>query len=178
VLLQILDDGRATDGQGRTVDFKNTVLIMTSNIGSQFIIELAGKDDVEMEKRVLDALRGHFRPEFLNRVDEIIIFHSLHEKQIEKIVGIQLGRLDKLLKDRKIVLELTEDARRLIAEHGYDPVYGARPLKRAIQKYIQDPLAIQLLAGEFHDGDKIVAEVAKTQVEKGAGELVFKKIPA
>lgn len=173
VLLQILDDGRATDGQGRTVDFKNTVLIMTSNIGSQFITELAGKDDAEMEKRVLEALRAHFRPEFLNRIDEIVIFHSLREKQIEQIVGIQLGRLDKLLKERKIVLELTEAARRLIAEHGYDPVYGARPLKRAIQKYLQDPLALKLLAGEFKDGDKITADVSKTQVGKGAGELEF-----
>lgn len=123
----------------------------------------------------MDALRGHFRPEFLNRVDEIIIFHSLKEKQIEKIVGIQLARLDKLLKERKIELELTEAARKLIAEHGYDPVYGARPLKRAIQKYLQDPLALRLLAGEFKDGDKVVADVGKTQVGKGAGELAFRK---
>ncbi len=175
VLLQILDDGRATDGQGRTVDFKNTVLIMTSNIGSQYITDLGGKDDAEMERRVMESLRGHFRPEFLNRVDEIIIFHSLKEKQIEKIVDIQLARLDKLLKERKIELELTEPARKVIAEHGYDPVYGARPLKRAIQKYLQDPLALQLLAGEFKDGDKVVADVSKTQVGKGAGELAFRK---
>lgn len=175
VLLQILDDGRATDGQGRTVDFKNTVLIMTSNIGSQYITELGGKDDEEMEKRVMEALRGHFRPEFLNRVDETIIFHSLREAEIEKIVDIQLSRLDKLLKDRKIELELSESARKLIAEHGYDPVYGARPLKRAIQKYLQDPLALRLLSGEFRDGDKIVAEAGKAQIGKGAGELTFKK---
>src|SRR5262249_2852080 len=163
ILLQILDDGRATDGQGRTVDFKNTVLIMTSNIGSQYITELAGKDDTEMEKRVFDALRAHFRPEFLNRVDEIIIFHSLKEKQIEKIVDIQLARLDKLLAERKLALKLTEAAKRLIAEHGYDPVYGARPLKRAIQKYLQDPLALRLLVGEFKDGDQIIADVSKVQ---------------
>jgi ATP-dependent Clp protease ATP-binding subunit ClpB len=175
VLLQILDDGRATDGQGRTVDFKNTVLIMTSNLGSQFITELAGKNDEEMERRVTEALRAHFRPEFLNRIDEVIIFHSLQESQIEKIVDIQLARLDKLLAERKITLTLTEGARRFIAQHGYDPVYGARPLKRAIQKYLQDPLALKLLAGEFHEGDHIVAEVGKVQVGKGAGELVFRK---
>ncbi len=175
VLLQILDDGRATDGQGRTVDFKNTVLIMTSNIGSQFIAELAGRDDAEMEKRVTEALRSHFRPEFLNRVDEIIIFHSLKEMQIEKIVDIQLARLDKLLKDRKMELELTEGARRFIAQQGYDAVYGARPLKRAIQKYLQDPLAMKILEGEFHEGDTVIAEVPKVQVGKGAGELVLIK---
>jgi len=175
VLLQILDDGRATDGQGRTVDFKNTVLIMTSNLGSQFIIELQGKDEAAMEQRVTEAMRAHFRPEFLNRIDEIIIFHSLQEKQIEKIVDIQLARLDKLLADRKMFLELTEPARRRVAEQGYDPVYGARPLKRAIQKLLQDPLAMKILAGEFSDGDSIVADVSKTQVGKGAGDLEFRK---
>ncbi|HKX13487.1 MAG TPA: AAA family ATPase, partial [bacterium] len=175
VLLQILDDGRATDGQGRTVDFKNTVLIMTSNIGSQYITELKGQSEEEMERRVMEALRGHFRPEFLNRIDEIVIFHSLKESQIERIVNIQLKRLDKLLADRKIKLELSEPARKFIAEHGYDPVYGARPLKRAIQKYLQDPLAMKLLSGEFADGDTIVADVGKTQVGKGAGELEFRK---
>jgi ATP-dependent Clp protease ATP-binding subunit ClpB len=148
---------------------------MTSNIGSQFITELAGKDDKEMEKRVMEAMRSHFRPEFLNRVDEIIIFHSLKEKQIEKIVEIQLARLDKLLADRKMELILREDARHFIAQHGYDPVYGARPLKRAIQKYLQDPLAMKILAGEFGEGDKIKAEVSKTEVGKGAGELAFRK---
>ncbi|HKY62012.1 MAG TPA: ATP-dependent chaperone ClpB [bacterium] len=175
VLLQILDDGRATDGQGRTVDFKNTVLIMTSNIGSQYITELKGQSEEEMERRVMEALRGHFRPEFLNRIDEIVIFHSLKEQQIERIVNIQLKRLDQLLADRKIKLELSEPARKFIAEHGYDPVYGARPLKRAIQKYLQDPLAMKLLAGEFGEGDNIVADVGKTQVGKGAGELEFRK---
>jgi ATP-dependent Clp protease ATP-binding subunit ClpB len=175
VLLQILDDGRATDGQGRTVNFKNTVLIMTSNIGSQFITELGGMDDAEMEKRVLEALRAHFRPEFLNRVDETIIFHSLDEKQIEAIVDIQLVHLKKLLADRKMEVELDEKAKRFLAQHGYDPVYGARPLKRAIQKYLQDPLAMRILEGEFREGDKILVTVSQVQVGKGAGGLEFRK---
>jgi ATP-dependent Clp protease ATP-binding subunit ClpB len=175
VLLQILDDGRATDGQGRTVDFKNTVLIMTSNIGSQFITELAGEDDELMEKRVLDALRGHFRPEFLNRIDETIIFHSLREEQIEKIVDIQLIHLDKLLADRKMEVELSDQAKKFLAQHGFDPVFGARPLKRAIQKYLQDPLAMKILEGEFNEGDKIKVESSHVDVGKGAGGLSFKK---
>ncbi len=169
VLLQILDDGRATDGQGRTVDFKNTVLIMTSNIGSQYITELAGKDDEEMERRVMEALQTHFRPEFLNRVDEIIIFHSLKEKQIEKIVDIQLTRLEKLLAEKKLRLELTKGARHFLAQHGYDPVYGARPLKRSIQKYLQDPLAMKILSGEFKEGDVIEADAGEV------GTVVFRK---
>jgi ATP-dependent Clp protease ATP-binding subunit ClpB len=175
VLLQILDDGRATDGQGRTVDFKNTVLIMTSNIGSQFITELAGKD-AEVEKRVLEALRSHFRPEFLNRIDEIIIFHSLKEAQIEKIVDIQLGRLGKLLAERKITITLSPQAKRFLAQHGYDPIYGARPLKRAVQKYLQDPLAMQILEGKVQEGDHLKVDANKVEVGKGAGELSFKKI--
>jgi ATP-dependent Clp protease ATP-binding subunit ClpB len=156
------------------VDFKNTVLIMTSNIGSQFITELAGKD-AEMEKRVLEALRSHFRPEFLNRIDEIIIFHSLKEAQIEKIVDIQLGRLDKLLAERKMKLTVTPGAKKFLAQHGYDPIYGARPLKRAIQKYLQDPLAMAILEGKFQEGDHVEAEVAKVEVGKGAGELALTK---
>ncbi|HEX5037552.1 MAG TPA: ATP-dependent chaperone ClpB [bacterium] len=169
VLLQVLDDGRLTDGQGRVVDFKNTVIIMTSNIGSQFITELAGKDEKEMEKRVMDALRAHFRPEFLNRVDDIVIFHSLAEKQIEKIVDIQTAHLQKLLADRKITLHLTTKAKHFLAKQGYDPVYGARPLKRAIQKYLQDPLSMQILEGHFKDGDIVTSDAADI------GGLTFKK---
>lgn len=171
VLLQILDDGRATDGQGRTVDFKNTVLIMTSNIGSQYITELAGEDDVQMEKRVLEALQGHFRPEFLNRIDETIIFHSLHQDQLERIVDIQLVRLDRLLAEKKLTLTLDDSAKAFLAKHGYDPIYGARPLKRAIQKYVQDPLAMKILEGEYLEGDKI-----QGNADDKSGELVFKKV--
>lgn len=169
IFLQILDDGRCTDGQGRTVDFKNTVLIMTSNIGSQYIIELAGQDDATMEKRVMEALQGHFRPEFLNRVDESIIFHSLRKEQIAEIVDIQLKHLEKLLADKNLQIKLTDKARDLIAEHGFDPAYGARPLKRAIQKYLQDPLAIKILEGDFVSGDEIQVDV------NSQNELEFKK---
>jgi ATP-dependent Clp protease ATP-binding subunit ClpB len=158
VLLQILDDGRLTDGQGRTVDFKNIVLIMTSNIGSQFIVELGEADREEMETRVLEALRKHFKPEFLNRVDDVAIFHQLERGHLDRIVEIQLGRVRKLLAERRIELELTDEAKRLLAEKGYDPHYGARPLKRVIQRMVQDPLAMRILAGEFADGAKIVAD--------------------
>jgi ATP-dependent Clp protease ATP-binding subunit ClpB len=158
VLLQILDDGRLTDGQGRTVDFKNVVLIMTSNIGSQFIVELGESDREEMEARVMEALRKHFKPEFLNRVDDIAIFHQLDRKHLDRIVEIQLGRVRKLLAERRIELELTDEAKHLLAEKGYDPHYGARPLKRVIQRMVQDPLAMKILEGEFADGAKIVAD--------------------
>src|SRR5450432_519180 len=153
VLLQVLDDGRITDGQGRTVDFKNTVIIMTSNIGSQFITEETSSE--ERERRVLEALRGHFRPEFLNRVDEIIIFDRLTDEDLKKIIEIQLRRLTTRLEKQKIMLELTDAAKARIAREGYDPVYGARPLKRAIQKEILDPLSLQILAGEFHEDQTI-----------------------
>jgi ATP-dependent Clp protease ATP-binding subunit ClpB len=153
VLLQVLDDGRITDGQGRTVDFKNTVIIMTSNIGSQFIME---EESSEARTRlVMDALRQHFRPEFLNRVDEIIIFDRLNEEELKQIVEIQLHRLTKRLEQQKITLELTDAAKALIAREGYDPVYGARPLKRAIQKFILDPLSLDILEGKFHEGQTI-----------------------
>jgi len=158
-LLQLLDDGRLTDGHGRTVNFKNTVVIMTSNVGSQWIKELGGRDEDEMRRRVLEALSQQFRPEFLNRVDEIIIFHSLGMEQLVQIVDIQLRHLQTLLNDRKVELEVTEAARRHLAEEGYDPVYGARPLKRVIQRELQDPLALKLLQGEFKDGDKIAVDV-------------------
>ena len=154
-LLQILEDGRMTDGQGRTVDFKNTVIIMTSNLGSQYIQELAAEDRKEMERSVTAALRESFKPEFLNRIDETIIFNNLGRDQIAAIVDIQLKRLRKNLASRKISLELTDGAKALIAEKGYDPAYGARPLKRTIQRLIQDPLAVKILAGEFKEGDQV-----------------------
>jgi ATP-dependent Clp protease ATP-binding subunit ClpB len=154
-LLQILEDGRMTDGQGRTVDFKNTVIIMTSNLGSQYIQELAAKDRKEMELRVNTALRDAFKPEFLNRVDETIIFNNLGRDEIKSIVEIQLKRLRRNLAQRKMALEITDDAKALIADKGYDPVYGARPLKRTIQRLIQDPLAVKILAGEFKEGDRV-----------------------
>ena len=158
-LLQILEDGRMTDGQGRTVDFKNTVIIMTSNLGSQYIQELAGKDRKQMEDYVGNALREAFKPEFLNRVDETIIFNSLGRDEIKSIVDIQLKRLRQNLANRKMALEITEPAKALLADKGYDPVYGARPLKRTIQRLIQDPLAVKILAGEFKEGDTVKVEV-------------------
>jgi ATP-dependent Clp protease ATP-binding subunit ClpB len=166
-LLQILDDGRMTDGKGRTVDFKNTVLIMTSNVGSQWIQELAGKDTAEMEGRVMDALRSTFRPEFLNRIDEIIIFSALGPEEIKKIVTIQMGLLSKRLDDSKITLELSDSAKAFLANTGFDPVYGARPLKRTIQHLIQDPLAMKLLDGSIKEGDHV-------KVTTEDGKLVFK----
>ncbi|MCA1553642.1 MAG: AAA family ATPase, partial [Chloroflexi bacterium] len=158
VLLQVLDDGRLTDGQGRTVNFKNTVVIMTSNVGSQYIRELAGADEDTMRRRVLDALNQHFRPEFLNRIDEIVIFHSLRKEQLTQIVDIQLRNLERLLRTRNLHLQLTDAAKLWLAEKGYDPIYGARPLKRVIQRELQDPLALRILHGEFHDGDMIVVD--------------------
>ncbi len=158
VLLQLLDDGRLTDGHGRTVDFKNTVVIMTSNIGSQWIRDLAG-DEQAIREKVMEALRMHFRPEFLNRIDEIVIFHNLTREHLVQIVDIQIERLRKLLAERKIDIELTQAAREKLAEEGYDPVYGARPLKRVIQREIQDPLAMAILRGEFREGDTVVVDV-------------------
>ncbi len=153
VLLQVLDDGRITDGQGRTVDFKNTVIIMTSNIGSQFITEEESRE--ARSRLVMDALRQHFRPEFLNRVDEVIIFDRLSEDDLKKIVEIQLGRLTKRLEQQKITLDLSDSAKELLAREGYDPVYGARPLKRTIQKEILDPLSLDILEGKFREGQRI-----------------------
>ncbi len=177
ILLQILEDGRLTDGQGRTVDFKNTVIIMTSNIGSDLIREhgvlgfRGGIDkktaDDDIRRTVMDALKAHFRPEFLNRVDEIIIFNSLSEEDIKRIVGIQLGQLKKRLADRHLDIELTDAAKNALAKEGYDPVYGARPLKRAIQREIQDKLAMELLEGKFKEGDKILVDA------NDKGEITF-----
>jgi ATP-dependent Clp protease ATP-binding subunit ClpB len=157
-LLQILDDGRMTDGHGRTVDFKNTIVIMTSNIGSQYIQDLGENQREEMVRRVMEALRDQFKPEFLNRVDDIIIFHRLAEKHLEKIIEIQVGELKKRLAERKLDLEITPKARAFLAKVGFDPVYGARPLRRAIQHYIQDALALNLLSGEYQEGDRIKVE--------------------
>jgi ATP-dependent Clp protease ATP-binding subunit ClpB len=168
VLLQILDDGRLTDGHGRVVNFKNTVVIMTSNIGSQFIRDLVGAEEAEMRRRVLEALNQHFRPEFLNRVDEIIIFHSLSVEDLVKIVDIQLVHLEKRLADYKITLEVSEEAKRYLAQAGFDPVFGARPLKRVIQREIQDPLAREMLEGKFHEGETV-------SVVLRDGQLAFEK---
>ncbi|HKW06029.1 MAG TPA: ATP-dependent chaperone ClpB [Candidatus Dormibacteraeota bacterium] len=168
VLLQILDDGRLTDGQGRTVDFRNTVLIMTSNLGGQLIQELADRPFDKVREAVLGVLRDHFRPEFLNRVDDIIVFKALTQEQLGAIVDIQLARLRKRLDERKIALVVTDAAKKALIEHGWDPVYGARPLKRAIQRMVQDPLAMAILEGKFGDGDAI-------EVDADDRQLVFKK---
>lgn len=159
VLLQILDDGRMTDGHGRTVDFKNTIVIMTSNVGSRFIQELSGRDRTEMAERVKEALRSTFKPEFLNRIDETIIFHNLTEAQIEKIVDIQMGDLTGRLAERNIELVLSASARAFLARNGYDPAYGARPLRRAIQRYVENPLSMEILKGTIAEGARVSAEV-------------------
>jgi ATP-dependent Clp protease ATP-binding subunit ClpB len=161
VLLQVLDDGRLTDGKGRTVDFRNTVLIMTSNVASDLIQEHArreGGDDSRLRDKVMDALRRTFRPEFLNRIDEIVTFHGLTRDDIRRIVDIQLGDLRARLAERKISLSLTDGAAELLAERGYDPAFGARPLKRLIQRTIENPLAVDVLAGRFREGDHVTVE--------------------
>jgi ATP-dependent Clp protease ATP-binding subunit ClpB len=172
ILLQILDDGRLTDSQGRTVDFRNTVIIMTSNVGSQIILDRGTADWSEVESGVLGALRQHFRPEFLNRVDDIIVFRPLSLAQLEEIVELQLTRLRQLLAEKKITLELTGEAKHALTTEGYDPNFGARPLKRAIQRMIQNPLSLALLNGQFHEGDHILA------TEGTDGEIVFTKAEA
>jgi len=169
VLLQILDDGRLTDGQGRTVDFKNTLIIMTSNLGSQWILDLGEGEGEEMERRVMEAVRSHFRPEFLNRVDEIVIFHALSRAHIRVIVDIRVEVLKRILAERGLELRLTDAARDLLAEEGYDPHYGARPLKRTIQRRVQNPLAMRLLQGEFPAGGAVEVDAEK-------GEIVFRAI--
>jgi ATP-dependent Clp protease ATP-binding subunit ClpB len=160
VLLQILDDGRLTDGQGRTIDFKNTVIIMTSNLGSQWILASQNESEEAVEEKVLLTVREHFKPEFLNRVDEIIVFHRLSSEHLARIVNIQLEALAERLADRRLTLELSPEARRFLVERGYDPAYGARPLKRLIQRTIENELALELLSGKFGDGDTIRAELA------------------
>ena len=164
VLLQVLDDGRLTDGQGRTVDFKNTLIIMTSNIGSEFLVNQKEGEDVEaVRPYVMAEMKTKFRPEFLNRIDEIILFHRLKREQMATIVDIQIGRLQKLLADRKLKIELDDKARTWLANKGYDPAYGARPLKRVIQKSVQDPLAEQILAGKIKDGQTVRLDRARRQ---------------
>ncbi|MBW4574084.1 MAG: ATP-dependent chaperone ClpB [Aphanothece sp. CMT-3BRIN-NPC111] len=160
ILLQVLDDGRITDSQGRTVDFRNTVIVMTSNIGSEHILSVSGDDAhyEEMQKRVTDALRSHFRPEFLNRVDDLIIFHTLSRSELSQIVSIQIKRIEQMLADQKITIELSTSAQRYLAEVGYDPVFGARPLKRAIQRELQNPIATKILENTFVEGDAIVVD--------------------
>ncbi len=162
VLLQVLDDGRLTDGQGRTVDFRNTLIIMTSNLGSEYLVnQPEGEDSDAVREQVMAVVRAHFRPEFLNRVDEIILFHRLKREHMGKIVDIQMGRLSKLLADRKIKLELDASAKDWLGQKGYDPAYGARPLKRVIQKYVQDPLAEMVLSGKIHDGETVAITAGK-----------------
>ncbi|MCD1623687.1 ATP-dependent chaperone ClpB [Citromicrobium bathyomarinum] len=167
VLLQVLDDGRLTDGQGRVVDFSNTLIILTSNLGSQYLSNMTDDQQVsDVEPQVMDVVRGHFRPEFLNRLDEIILFHRLSMENMAPIVELQVARVQKLLADRKIELELTDAAKRWLGRVGYDPVYGARPLKRAVQRYVQDPLAERLLQGEIPDGSTV-------KIDEGDGELAI-----
>ncbi|MFL5382346.1 MAG: AAA family ATPase, partial [Longimicrobiaceae bacterium] len=174
ILLQILDDGRVTDSQGRVVNFRNTVIIMTSNLGSPLILEYASRMDdpearEEVEREVLGEMRRHFRPEFLNRVDDVIVFKPLGRPELKTIVDLQLRRLEQLLAERKMALRITDAAKELIAEEGYDPAYGARPLKRAIQRLVQNPLAIRVLEGEFDDGDTVLVDR-----EPGAAQLSFR----
>jgi ATP-dependent Clp protease ATP-binding subunit ClpB len=162
VLLQVLDDGRLTDGQGRTVDFRNTVIIMTSNLGSSYLGDLKDGEPVELVRgKVLDAVKGAFRPEFLNRIDEILLFHRLERKHMGEIVDIQMSRLKKLLADRDITLDLTPAARDWLANEGYDPAYGARPLKRVIQRSVQDELAEEILGGRIVDGNTVLVDAGE-----------------
>ena len=160
VLLQVLDDGRLTDGQGRTVDFKNTLIVMTSNIGAEYLVnQKEGEDTEAVREEVMAEVRAKFRPEFLNRLDDIILFHRLQRSEMTKIVDIQIERLQRLLADRKIKIVLDDAARSWLANRGYDPAYGARPLKRVIQRHVQDPLAEQILAGAIKDGDTVRVSV-------------------
>jgi ATP-dependent Clp protease ATP-binding subunit ClpB len=170
VLLQVLDDGRLTDGQGRTVDFKNTLIIMTSNLGAEYLVNLGEDQDTDsVRDEVMGVVRGAFRPEFLNRVDEVILFHRLKKSEMGRIVAIQLKRLENLLADRKITLKLDEGALKWLADKGYDPAYGARPLKRVIQREVQDPLAEQILSGDILDGSTV-------QVLEGSDRLNFQTV--
>jgi ATP-dependent Clp protease ATP-binding subunit ClpB len=170
VLLQVLDDGRLTDGQGRTVDFRNTLIIMTSNLGADYLVSLGEGEDVDkVRDEVMAVVRASFRPEFLNRVDEVILFHRLRRQDMGAIVEIQLKRLEALLAERKIVLDLDDEAVQWLADKGYDPAYGARPLKRVMQKELQDPLAEKILLGEVRDG-------ARVKVTAGSDRLNFRAV--
>jgi ATP-dependent Clp protease ATP-binding subunit ClpB len=169
ILLQILDDGRLTDSHGRTVDFRNTIIIMTSNVGSQFIQDLGGGDHERMKQLVMEALRTGFRPEFLNRIDEIVIFNSLTKEDILKIVDMQMDLMKKRLASRRINIEVSPEAREFLAGRGFDPVYGARPLKRTIQRNVQDRMALEILDGSLREGDTVLVDV-------GEDELVFRRV--
>ena len=171
VLLQVLDDGRLTDGQGRTVDFRNTVIIMTSNLGSHLIQQYGTSDYGKMRSMVMESLKESFKPEFLNRIDEIVIFHALPLEQIKKIVTIQVERLAQRLRERRITLEMSDKAQEFIAHEGYDPSYGARPLKRTLQSRVQDPLALMILEGKFVEGDTVLVDLSF----KGEGLDIKKK---
>jgi ATP-dependent Clp protease ATP-binding subunit ClpB len=168
VLLQLLDEGRLTDGQGRTVDFRNTVVIMTSNLGSAAIMDTDLSEEL-IQQRVMAEVRGHFRPEFLNRVDDIVIFHRLAPDHLRQIVDIQVLQLERRLAERSIAIELTDKAREYLAERGFDPAYGARPLKRLMQREISDALALRLLQGEYADGDRV-------EIDASPNGLEFRKI--
>ena len=165
VLLQVLDDGRLTDGQGRTVDFSNTVIIMTSNVGSQAIMDFAGDDLSALDNQMLDVLRQHFRPEFLNRIDDIVIFDRIRPEAMRAIVDVQLNKVARQVKDsRDITLEFDNSVRDMLARDGYDPAFGARPLKRLVQKRVLDPLALELIDGRIHDGMTVTVSVANDRV--------------
>jgi ATP-dependent Clp protease ATP-binding subunit ClpB len=172
VLLQVLDDGRLTDGQGRTVDFRNTVIVMTSNLGSQMIQEMAGEEQYDrMKAAVMEVVGSHFRPEFINRIDDVVVFHPLGREQIRAIAGLQVRILQRRLQERDITLQLTDAALDLLGESGFDPVYGARPLKRAIQTQLENPLAQEILAGRFGPGDVVEVDVqdGKLAFVQGSG---------
>ena len=170
VLLQVLDDGRLTDGQGRTVDFRNTLIVMTSNLGAEYLVNLADDQDVDAARDdVMAMVKASFRPEFLNRIDEVILFHRLRRKDMGQIVRIQLKRLEKLLEDRKITLDLDEDGVEWLAAKGYDPAYGARPLKRVMQKELQDPLAEKILLGDIRDGSRVVVTAGSDRLNFRTG---------
>jgi ATP-dependent Clp protease ATP-binding subunit ClpB len=171
ILLQVLDDGRLTDGHGRTVDFRNTVIVMTSNLGSDRIQEMHGQDYEAMKSAVMDVVGKHFRPEFINRVDEIVVFHPLDRSQIREIAAIQVDYLRRRLAEREIGFEISDSALDLLGEAGFDPVYGARPLKRAIQHRLENALAQKILAGEFAPGDAI-------RIDAADGELLFERVAA
>jgi ATP-dependent Clp protease ATP-binding subunit ClpB len=175
LLLQILEDGRLTDGKGRTVDFRNAVILMTSNVGSTVIFEFAGRDPESARQRALEGLRSTFRPEFLNRIDDIALFNPLGKEELERIIDLQLAHVSKLLGERNITLELTTGARELLFREGYDPAYGARPLKRAIQRLIQDPLALRIMEGAVVPGDHLIADAdmrsARMRFEKAAAKV-------
>jgi len=173
VLLQVLDDGRLTDGQGRTVDFRNTLIIMTSNLGAEYLVSLGEDQDVDVVRdEVMSVVRASFRPEFLNRIDDVIIFKQLGLNELKQIIKIQLEGLRRMLEDRGIHLRITESSEELLAREGFDPVYGARPLKRAIQSLIQNPLAMKLLSGEFKSG-----ETVEVRGNLDRGEMIFVVVP-